>query len=100
MVLSVGLVGLLGSTGAVTRMIAQGRRYTEAALLASERLEQLRGDACGAASDGSEVRGAYDVSWQVSPIEGTAARLVTVRVTSPTVRGRRSDSIATVLFCP
>ena len=42
----VGLLALLSTTAAVTRMLARGRHATQAAIFATQRLERLRVTAC------------------------------------------------------
>jgi prepilin-type N-terminal cleavage/methylation domain-containing protein len=100
MILSVGLMGLVTTAGLVTRMIAQGHRYTEASALANERIEVLRSQGCPAAGTGSETRGAYTIGWRVVQLAQPSGRGLVVSVQSPTSRGTRTDSFETVHFCP
>ena len=100
MILSVGLMGLVTTAGLVTRMIGQGHRYTEASALANERIEVLKSQRCPAAGTGTETRGAYVVSWRVVEIASGKGRGLNVSVQSPTTRGSRTDTFATVHYCP
>jgi prepilin-type N-terminal cleavage/methylation domain-containing protein len=100
MILSVGLMGLVTTAGLVTRMIAQGHRYTEASALANERIEILRSQGCPAAGTGTETRGAYTVSWRVVALATPKGRGLVVSVQSPTTRGTHTDSFETVHYCP
>ena len=99
MVLSVGIMGLVTTAGLVTRMIGQGHRYTEASTLASERFEILRAETCPAVGSDSDPRGAFTVTWTVTDIGGGRGREITVRVTSPTPRGPRTDVFTTTKVC-
>jgi len=100
MILSVGLMGLVTTAGLVTRMIAQGHRYTEASALANERIEILRSQGCPAVASGSETRGAYTIGWRVTALASPRGRGLFVNVQSPTTRGSRTDSFETVHYCP
>lgn len=100
MILSVGLMGLVTTAGLVTRMIAQGHRYTEASALANERIEILRSQGCPAVATGTQTRGAYVISWQVVALAAPKGRSLVVNVQSPTTRGTRTDSFETVHYCP
>jgi Tfp pilus assembly protein PilV len=99
-ILSVGLLGLVTTAGLVTGMISQGQRSTEAAVLAGERIEVLRTERCSSAATGTETRGAYTVSWQVTEIAGGRGRHFAVTVSSPTGRGTRTALFTSTQFCP
>jgi len=100
LVLSVGVLALVGTAGLVTRMVGQGHRFTEASALASERVELLRAQGCPSAGSGSETRGAYTISWRIIDEAGGRGRRFFVSVQSPTTRGSRTDNVETVHFCP
>jgi prepilin-type N-terminal cleavage/methylation domain-containing protein len=100
MILSVGLMGLVTTAGLVTRMIGQGHRYTEASALANERIEVLKSQGCPAAGTGTETRGSYVISWRIIDVASGKGRGITVSVQSPTTRGSRTDTFATVHYCP
>jgi type IV pilus modification protein PilV len=99
LVLSVGLLALVGTAGMVTRMVGQGHRYTIASALASERVEMLRAQGCPDAGAGSETRGAYTISWRIVDVAAGKGRRFFVSVQSPTPRGQRTDNVETVHFC-
>jgi len=99
MILTVGLLALVGTAGLVTRMIGQGQRYTVVSTLANERIETLRSGGCPAIGAGTETRGGYVINWLVSAGPGLASRNIQVVVTSPTARGTRVDSVQTVQVC-
>jgi Tfp pilus assembly protein PilV len=99
-ILSVGLLGLVTTAGLVTGMIGQGQRYTEASVLAAERFEILRAEPCPSAGAGTDTRGAYTVSWQVTEVAGGRGRQFAVTVWVPTGRGTRPAQFTTTQFCP
>ncbi|MGH7676200.1 MAG: type IV pilus modification PilV family protein, partial [Gemmatimonadales bacterium] len=47
LIFTVALLGLAGTGGSVTRMVARGQRSAAAATFAAQRLEQLRRTTCG-----------------------------------------------------
>ena len=100
MVLAVGILGLVTTAGLVTRMIAQGQRYTRVSTLASERFEILRAQRCPAVGTGTETRDTYIIDWSVADTAGGRGRVIAVSVTSPTGRGMRTDSFSTAQLCP
>jgi prepilin-type N-terminal cleavage/methylation domain-containing protein len=99
MILAIGLLGLVTTAGVVTRMIGQGQRFTQVSVLANERVEILRAQSCPATGAGSETRGAYVVSWEVTSGPGIRSRSIRVSVTSPAGRGTRVDTVQTVQMC-
>lgn len=98
-ILTVGMLALTTTAALVTRMIGRGRRFTEAAALAANRVEALRAERCPAVGSGTEPHGAFVVDWSVSSDVGERGRLITVLVTSPTARGLRTDTLRTVQAC-
>jgi prepilin-type N-terminal cleavage/methylation domain-containing protein len=105
-VLGVGILALSGSSALVTRMIGRGKVETQAALLASRRVELLRAAAgstaprCAAShfsSGGPMIDGGLRESWSVSPTG--KVRRVRVVVTYLTVRGPRSAILETTIEC-
>jgi len=100
LILNVGLLGLVATAGAVTRMIGQGRMTTVAAALAAERLEALRSQGCPAPGGGSETRDGVSAGWEVAVPPFPRARTLMVAVQWVTPSGPRADSIMTVLYCP
>lgn len=96
-VLTVGLLGLLGSTVTVARMVEDGRRSQRTVALATGRLEMLRSQPCASLSDGWETSGAYTLAWTVTRVAN--ARQAVVAVTSPRRAGERIDLFHTVIAC-
>jgi prepilin-type N-terminal cleavage/methylation domain-containing protein len=99
LVLSVGLLALTTTAAGVSRMIDDGRRSTEAAALAAERIELLRASGCPAVGTGSATRGSFAVSWNVEAPSGDRRRTITVAVTRATRRGG-ADTVRTAHTCP
>lgn len=99
LILSVGLLALVGSAAVTTRMISQGQRYSEASALANERFEILRSQTCASMTGGSATQGRFTVTWSVVPDATGRSRIVSVRVVSPTASGTRADDFRTVILC-
>ncbi len=105
-VLSIGVIALMGSNALTTRMIGQGRRTTMAMEVASRRLETLRmtasatSPACtgGAfASGGPITTDGVSETWIV-PGAGTS-RAVSAIVTYAKAGGTYTDTLQTVIWC-
>lgn len=105
-VLTIGLIALVGTSAMVTRMIARGKVETRVAQAASRRMETLRLAAystsprCTAgtfANGGPVTTGGLTESWTV-PVAGKV-RNVQVQVTYRTVRGPRTASLQTRIEC-
>lgn len=104
-VLSVGVLALIGGAAGSRRMLAQGERTTWAAAVASARLETLRRAAnrtsprCTDASfaGGTGVTSGVTEQWvvQKSGSYATALAIVTYR----TYNGSVTDTVATVIGC-
>ena len=106
LVLGVGVVALVGTSGTVTRMIGRGKIETRAAQGASRRMETLRLAAyatsprCtdpGFTSGGPVLSGGMTESWIV-PLTGRV-RKVRVTITYLTTRGSREAILETALTC-
>jgi len=104
--LGVGIIALVGTSAAVTRMIGLGKVETRAAQAASRRMESLRHAAyatsprCadpGFASGGPVLSGGMTESWLVPPTG--RIRKVRVTITYLTARGSREAMLETVLTC-
>jgi type IV pilus assembly protein PilV len=99
LILSVGLLGLVGTAAVTTRMIGQGHRYSEASALAAQRFEMLRSQPCPSMSGGSTSEGRFVVTWTLQTVASGRAQAVTLVVESPTTRAMRADSFATTIPC-
>lgn len=102
-ILSVGVLGMVGSAGLVSRMIGQGKRNTQAALVAMQRMETLRGQAlatnprCTGLAGGTATTTGVTETWTVT---GTGrSRRVRLIVQYQTNRGLATDTVTTVVSC-
>ncbi len=99
-ILSVGVLGLVGTSTAVTRMLGQGRWSTVTMSHAEERLELLRAAApdsagCLALAGGSATHaGGLQETWSVVPgVRSTAIEIVLARGPAG------SDTLTAVVPC-
>lgn len=103
-VLTVGLLGLMGTAALVTRMIARGQRSAVASIHAAERFEQLRATACLTRTDATEVfyRGGTAVGrneWTWSTA-GTDMYRLRLQTTYTTTQGRqRTENMESTISC-
>lgn len=106
LVLGVGILALVGTSGTVSRMIGLGKVETRAAQAASRRMETLRQAASATsprctdprfASGGPVVSLGMTESWLVPPTG--RVRRVRVTVTYLTTRGSREAMLETALTC-
>jgi prepilin-type N-terminal cleavage/methylation domain-containing protein len=106
MILSVGLLAIAASSGSVYRMLGYGKLSTQAAHVASSRLELLRREAnktdprcqSAALSNGTDTAAPGVIeSWSVTGTGGT--RSVVVVVTTPAGHGPAQDSVFSLLDC-
>ena len=105
-VLTVGVLALVGSSAQVSRMIGRGRQATVAAMVAAGRVERLRRIALSTSppcaspewrSDSAAGVGVTE-SWHILDPAGVVRRLqVVVRHSTPT--GLATDTVATALLC-
>jgi hypothetical protein len=99
-ILSVSVLGLVGASAAVNRMLAWGRWTTVAMAYAERRLELLRAAAvdstsCAGLGGGSaSLPGGLTESWNVTSGSSVAAIQIVIAGNS------RPDTLTTVLFCP
>ena len=102
-ILSVGVLGMVGSAGLVSRMIGQGKRNTQAALVAQQRMETIRETAlstnprCTALANGTATTSGVTENWRVTG--AGRSRRIRVIVTYPTNRGVATDTVNTVVGC-
>ncbi|MFN2318025.1 MAG: prepilin-type N-terminal cleavage/methylation domain-containing protein [Gemmatimonadales bacterium] len=104
-ILTIGLLALAQSSGAVTTMIGRGKQDTQASLAAQQQLERLRQVAnsttpkCTALANGSATGPATGTTtaWTVS---GSGdSRTVAVTVTYRISRGTRTETVRAILGC-
>ena len=99
-VLSIGLLGLVSSAAMVTRMIGQGRRYSQTAALANQELEVLRAGGCAAMAPGTDATGRTIRSWTVTPINAGVGRRIDLTIVAPTPSGHHVDRFTLTVACP
>ena len=100
-VLVVGVLGFVGTTAAVTRMLSRGNRSNRAAFFAQHRLEQIQATPCQLISGGSETRAnLYSLNWTVttSP-SGTGKNVRLITRYSAVLSRPRADTMETTVLC-
>ncbi|KPJ92546.1 MAG: hypothetical protein AMS18_07210 [Gemmatimonas sp. SG8_17] len=100
-ILSVGLLGMLGATASVVRTLGEADREVAAAFYSNERLEQLNALGCDQVSNGSETRqGMYALNWTVDGAANSPVRHVVLTTTYTLSAGRtRTDTLENALSC-
>ena len=102
-ILSVGVLGMVGTSALVSRMVGQGRRNTQASTVADQRMDLLRQTAmstsphCTALASGSATTGIVSETWTVTGAGRSRHVQIVFRY-----RGNRStlaDTVNTVIFC-
>jgi prepilin-type N-terminal cleavage/methylation domain-containing protein len=106
--LTIGVMALVGSSALVTRMIGKGKESTLAVQVATARFEKLRNIAssttppctAGTFVSGNATTSGVAETWVVgaAPATGTG-RVVTVSVTYRDNRGAITDSRSTTFLC-
>ena len=105
-VLGVGVIALVGTSGMASRMLGAAKVETRAAQAASSRMEALRLAArstsprCTSpvfASGGPVLSGGMTESWVVAP--AGRVRRVRVSITYLTVKGTRTAELETSMSC-
>ncbi len=107
-ILTVGLLALAQSSGAVTTMIGRGKQDTQASLAAQQQLERLRQVAnstapkCTALVNGTGTQAGpapgTSTTWTVTTPNANS-RAVEVVVSYRVSRGTRSETVRAVLGC-
>lgn len=96
--LSVGILALTGTSGAIARMTGLGRHASASAILASSRLERLRAAPClPGVTAGSAPAGRFREQWTATPA-GTG-RALRVIVSYDDGRRARADTYETRSKC-
>ena len=100
-VFTIGILGMLGVTAGITRLLGSGDRVATASFYAAERLESMRATDCAALTNGTETRGGiYDLKWEVAPVFGGNAQRVQMFVAYPSFSGlSRVDTLGTTMSC-
>jgi prepilin-type N-terminal cleavage/methylation domain-containing protein len=99
LILTVGLLGLVGTSAAVTRLVAKGGRQSLVASVARTRFEGLRSVDCTSLSNGWAVGyNGISESWSVRRVARAVIVVDSVRYQD---RGlSRSQTFETVIPCP
>ncbi len=100
-ILTVGILGIVGATAKMTAMQSKGERLATAAFYAQSRMEQLRAAGCATAAGGTETLvGAYIMTWTVAA-QAAGSRAVMVTTQYPTGTGTAAiDTFETYIPCP
>ena len=98
-ILSVGLLGLVTTAALVSRMIAQGQRYSMASSLANRRMERLTSVRCSGMSNGADTVGRIVLTWTVTSVNAGAGKQVVMTVVTPTGRGNHTDKFTSTVAC-
>jgi prepilin-type N-terminal cleavage/methylation domain-containing protein len=100
MLLSIGLLGMVTTAALVSRMIAQGQRYSMASTLANQRFEKLSALRCsGIGTSGADTVGRIVITWTASSVNSGAGKLITMTVVSPTGKGDHTDKFTNTVAC-
>jgi prepilin-type N-terminal cleavage/methylation domain-containing protein len=100
-IFTIGVLGLLGTTAGITRLLGMGDRIATAGFYAQERFETLRSEDCATLASGSNTRGGiYDVTWEVQSIFSGTARRISIYVAYTSRPGvTRVDTLGTSISC-
>jgi prepilin-type N-terminal cleavage/methylation domain-containing protein len=106
-VLSIGVMALVGSSALATRMIGRGNISSRVTQVASARAELLRAYAAqtspgctnAAVANGNAVTNGITESWTLLGNPGDFTRDVLLALTYRVPRGTRSDTMMITLYC-
>jgi prepilin-type N-terminal cleavage/methylation domain-containing protein len=106
-VLSVGVMALVGSSALATRMIGRGSMSTRVTQVANARAELLRAYAAqtspgctnGNVASGNATTDGITESWTLGGLAGDATRNVTMTFTYRVPSGTRTDAMVITLYC-
>ena len=100
-ILVVGVLGMMGTSAAVTRMLSRGNRSNRAAFYAQERLERLQATPCPLLASGTETKATvYNLSWLVTtPATGTGKRVRLIAAYPGVVGNARADTMEATVLC-
>jgi len=100
-ILSVALLGLIGTMASTIRVLGEGDRAMTAAYHSSGMMEELEALGCDNLSAGSDTAQAvYVMSWTVSGDSSSAIRDINLVTQYPGVAGQaRADTFETALPC-
>ena len=100
MLLSVGVLGLVGVSSMALRQTSHANNRNEAALIAATRMETLRSRSCATLTNGGPVvtRGVTE-RWTIVNPANPNSRTITGRFTYRTPRGNRDLDVSTTVPC-
>ncbi|MCH7490319.1 MAG: prepilin-type N-terminal cleavage/methylation domain-containing protein [Gemmatimonadetes bacterium] len=100
-ILTVGILGIVGATAKMTALQSRGERLATAAFYAQSRMEQLRAAGCNLAAGGNETLvGVYIMTWTVAA-QASGSRAVMVAAEYPTGTAAAAiDTFETYIPCP
>ncbi|HYV97429.1 MAG TPA: prepilin-type N-terminal cleavage/methylation domain-containing protein [Gemmatimonadaceae bacterium] len=100
-ILLVGVLGFVGTSASVARMLNRGTRSNRAAFYAQERAEILSATPCQLLANGTATRGGqYSLSWTITDALGGNAKRARVIVTYTQVKGAsRADTTEASILC-
>jgi len=101
LVLTVGLLGMLGAAATTIRVIGEGDRAVGAAYHASGRIDGLAALGCDNVTSGADtVEAVYRLSWTVGGNVTSQVRPIMMVAEYPGVRGQvRADTFETGIPC-
>jgi Tfp pilus assembly protein PilV len=94
MILVVGVLGLAGTAGAVSRMVGGAAQQTIAANVAASRFETLRSSQCANVVNGSSTTRGISEKWTVTQDPGNANLMGVADTLTYTAAGGRSRMLA------
>lgn len=100
--LSIGVLTWVGTSAAVTRMLARGNRAVRASMFTQERVETLASTPCQLLANGSATRanGFYSIAWTVTTAPGgNSKRVQVINTYLSTVRTTRADTTEISVLC-
>jgi prepilin-type N-terminal cleavage/methylation domain-containing protein len=97
MVMTVGVLGLAGTSAVVMRQMNESGSMNVASSVGQARIEKLRLASCTVATSGSATTRGIAESWTLTP--GTRSAQIQEIVTFPTRRGTRSQTYLSLVPC-
>jgi Tfp pilus assembly protein PilV len=104
--LEIGVLALVGTSGLVLRLLGRGTTTTHAAWVALDRLERLRSElhaspSCMTAAGSDSATHGIIETWAVAGLsESASLRELRVTVSYPVAGGSRSATMTTRVRCP
>jgi Tfp pilus assembly protein PilE len=100
LMITFGILGFIGSTAGVTKMISRGNRAAVASAYNQGRLERVQATPCGRLATGTQTNGRFTTAWTVEDYMGGRTKRVRIVTQFPGVRGAtRADTLETTVLC-